>query len=165
MGDNHFFHDLRTTTYEPSPVKPIAQAASVLLTKGPGSPEVLMVRRSESLRFFGGFFVFPGGKVAAADAEVPLVPAERPTDRPTAEHVRYIAAAREVFEEIGVLVARSAGGEFPPASPELAQCRRDLAEERLSFAQVLTRFGLAVHQADFIPVGHLVTPPFTSPRF
>ena len=57
----------------PPPINPITEAASVLLARSPGSREVFVVRRSARLRFFGGFLVFPGGKVAPADAEVPLV--------------------------------------------------------------------------------------------
>ena len=46
----------------------IAEAASVLLARGPGSAEVFVVRRAATLRFFGGFLAFPGGKVNPEDA-------------------------------------------------------------------------------------------------
>ena len=50
----------------------IAKAASVMLTKGPGSSELFVVRRAEALRFMGGFVAFPGGKVAPEDRAVSL---------------------------------------------------------------------------------------------
>src|SRR5207253_4513713 len=91
----------------------VSEAASVLLTRGRGSPQVFAVRRSESLRFFGGFIAFPGGRVSPADAA--LDPA---TD------ARRVAAARELFEETGVLVARRPDGTFP-AGDGLNHYRRE----------------------------------------
>ena len=46
----------------------ITEAASVLLARGPGSAEVLLVGRAPTLRFMGGFHAFPGGKVHRSDA-------------------------------------------------------------------------------------------------
>ena len=48
----------------------LAEAAGVLLTRGPGSLELYVVRRNERLRAFGGFHAFPGGKVAPGDGEL-----------------------------------------------------------------------------------------------
>jgi 8-oxo-dGTP pyrophosphatase MutT (NUDIX family) len=64
----------------------IAEAASVLLARGPGSPEVLLVARAPSLRFLGGFHAFPGGKVHSSDADL-----ARPDAGP-----RHVAAVREL---------------------------------------------------------------------
>lgn len=52
-----------------TPVAP-RPAASVLLVR-PGRRaglEVYMIRRQTSMRFLGGYYAFPGGKVDAADA-------------------------------------------------------------------------------------------------
>ena len=95
----------------------IAEAAGVLLTRGPGSPDIYVVRRNERLRAFGGFHAFPGGKVAPSDAALlPDVP----------RGARIVAAVRELFEEIGVLLARRGDGSFPDSGAELDQLRRDL---------------------------------------
>ena len=51
-----------------APAPPVTAAASVLLARGPGSPEVLVVGRAPQLRFMGGFHAFPGGKVHPSDA-------------------------------------------------------------------------------------------------
>lgn len=131
----------------------VAEAASVLLTRGRGSPQVFAVRRSEKLRFFGGFIAFPGGRVAPADA----------TLDPNID-VRRVAAARELFEETGVLIARRPDGSFP-SGPDLDHLRRELIAERLSFAEVLRMLGARLHPEDFVRVGDLVTPPFTATRF
>ncbi|HEX5268894.1 MAG TPA: MBL fold metallo-hydrolase, partial [Gemmataceae bacterium] len=130
-----------------------AEAASVLLTRGRGSPQVYAVRRSEALRFFGGFIAFPGGRVGPADAAL-----DPPLDG------RRAAAARELFEETGVLVARRPDDSFP-AGPDLEPLRRELLADRLPFADVLGALGARVRAEDFARVGDLVTPPFTAVRF
>jgi ribonuclease/clavin/mitogillin len=142
----------------------IAEAASVLLTGGPGSADVFVVRRSERLKFFGGFFAFPGGKVAPGDAHVPTL--EGDPDRQVA--ARRIAAARELFEETGVLVARRADGTFPPAGPILERLRRDMLAQGaggLPFPEALKSLGLTIRKEDFVLAGALTTPAFTPIRF
>jgi glyoxylase-like metal-dependent hydrolase (beta-lactamase superfamily II)/8-oxo-dGTP pyrophosphatase MutT (NUDIX family) len=149
----------------PSPSTPSLPApipaASVLLARGPGSAEVLLVRRNAQLRFFGGFWAFPGGKLAAEDAHTPVLggPAE------PEGNCRRAAAARELFEETGVLLARRGDGSFPQAGPELDDCRRELCAGRLLFPALLARFGLTLHAADLRPLGDITTPPFVALRF
>ena len=56
-------------TSAPSPPVVPRPAASVLLVR-PGTTcpvEVYMIRRQKSMRFLGGFYAFPGGKVEGAD--------------------------------------------------------------------------------------------------
>jgi glyoxylase-like metal-dependent hydrolase (beta-lactamase superfamily II)/8-oxo-dGTP pyrophosphatase MutT (NUDIX family) len=127
----------------PAPLR----AASVLLTRGPGSPEVFTVRRAEGLRFMGNFWAFPGGKVQADDPH------------PQA------SAARELFEETGVLVARRADGSFPPADAALAEARRALLADTLAWGALLAERGLTVRPDDFLYAGSIVTPEFNPVRF
>jgi glyoxylase-like metal-dependent hydrolase (beta-lactamase superfamily II)/8-oxo-dGTP pyrophosphatase MutT (NUDIX family) len=145
-------------------LSPTTPAASVLLARGPGAAEVLLVRRSAALRFFGGFWAFPGGKIDPADAATPLH-TDSPTDDGGRHNVRRVAAARELFEETGVLVARAADGSFPPAGPALAQLRRDMSAGQLSFKEVLARLQLTLHAGDFALLGDITTPPFVTLRY
>jgi len=78
-----------------------------------------MVRRHEGTAFMAGAHVFPGGRVDAADRETADAgwcdgiadAAARFPDLPPADAVAYyVAAARELFEEAGVLLARDASG-------------------------------------------------------
>jgi glyoxylase-like metal-dependent hydrolase (beta-lactamase superfamily II)/8-oxo-dGTP pyrophosphatase MutT (NUDIX family) len=139
------------------PSSAITDAASVLLARGPGSSEVYLVRRAENLRFFGGFVVFPGGKVGGEDGPLATTaPGLTP---------RHVAAVRELFEETGVLLARTAAGSFPAGSPELVRARHDLNNGRLRLADLLSRWGLALRADDLALAGTLVTPPFSAMRF
>jgi ribonuclease/clavin/mitogillin len=138
-------------------------AASVLLARGPGSPEVFLIKRGEQLRFFGGFWAFPGGKVAAEDEHVPLTkPIITDTTRARA---RRGAAARELFEETGVLVARRGDGSFPGAAPRLERFRRELNAGNTTFLQVLAALGLSLCPDDFTLIGDVTTPAFTPLRY
>jgi glyoxylase-like metal-dependent hydrolase (beta-lactamase superfamily II)/8-oxo-dGTP pyrophosphatase MutT (NUDIX family) len=139
----------------------IAKAASIILAKGSGSSELFLVRRTEKLRFFGGFFVFPGGKVSPADGEIPLVGEERSA----VSSELYVAAARELFEETGVLIARRSDGSFPASGEVLQYLRRKMIEEDLPFAQVLARLDATLRSEDFLLLGGLTTPAFVPTRF
>jgi 8-oxo-dGTP pyrophosphatase MutT (NUDIX family) len=93
-------------------------AATVLLLREAGEGvEALMIRRHEGMRFLGGAWVFPGGTVDAADRSptgVSTAARERCRARLEATAVRplsdedavavYLAACRETFEEIGILL-------------------------------------------------------------
>lgn len=130
----------------------IIPAASVLLARGPGSRAVYAIRRSAALRFFGGFWAFPGGRLDPADG--PLSP----------EALRR-AACRELFEEAGVLLARRADGSFAAHDNGLASARRAVLAGELGFAQLLIGRGLTIDADDFVRVGEVTTPPFAAVRF
>ena len=134
----------------------ITQAASVLLARGRGSRELFVVARTAALRFLGGFLAFPGGKVHASDAEL-----ARTTSGLTAQHV---AAIRELFEEIGVLLARDSTGEFP-AAEVIGLSRKRLMSEQITFNDLLAEHRLHLRPEDLTFVGALVTPPFSPVRF
>ena len=89
-------------------------AATVLLLRdaaGDGALEVLMTRRSPHASFAAGAYVFPGGGIDALDAAPATHAAadRRPTQNDL-HLTQAIAAIRESFEELGVLLARHAGG-------------------------------------------------------
>ena len=102
---------------EPAPLRP---AATVLLLRdgtGPdGQPgtEVLMTRRSMSASFAPGAYVFPGGGIDAADAAAHGLARHRPQQDGTAL-TQAVAAIRESFEELGILLAYHADGRMADA--------------------------------------------------
>ncbi len=120
------------------PVRPLS-AATVLLLRdappesGPPGLQVLMTRRSAQASFAPGAYVFPGGGIDALDADpaTHAAAARRPSQND--EHLtQAIAAIRESFEELGVLLARHADGRMAGANdiaalnrhaPFAAQCQ------------------------------------------
>lgn len=138
----------------------VRPAASVVLVRDDG--RVLWVRRGEALRFAGGFYAFPGGGVDVADAGIPLLHSER---LDAAEQPCVVAAARELFEETGVLAAVDAS-RVPLAERKAA--REGLLARpnaSVSFSEFLLRHRLAIDAALFEPAGRWVTPPALPIRF
>jgi glyoxylase-like metal-dependent hydrolase (beta-lactamase superfamily II)/8-oxo-dGTP pyrophosphatase MutT (NUDIX family) len=141
-------------------VSDITAAASVLLARGPLSSEAFVVRRAETLRAFGGFHAFPGGKVSCADADL----AARLGDA-SPYAAQRVAAVRELFEETGVLVACRADGSFPASDIDFTHFRTELLADRLTLGDVLSRRQLAIRLDDIPYAGTLVTPAFAPLRF
>ena len=134
-------------------------AAAVVLVRerGDGEAEVFWARRGERLSFQGGFYAFPGGQRDAEDAQLPV---EHCDDQ---EHAAMIAcAARELFEETGVLAARGADSL---TKGQLASVLDDFASGRMTFPALLAHYGLRLDARDFRPAGRWVTPPFSPRRF
>ena len=120
----------------PAPLRP---AATVLLLRDSHRPdgqpciEVLMTRRSMTASFAPGAYVFPGGGIDPADADAAshALARHRPQqDGPAL--TQAIAAIRESYEELGILLARHADGRMADArtlaalersAPLLGQCR------------------------------------------
>ena len=137
----------------------VRPAASVVLVRPDG--RVLWVRRGEQLRFSAGFYAFPGGGVDIDDAAVPIKNAER---LDASEAPCIAAAARELFEETGVL-AVPGGAKVPPAEREAVRRRLLERPPTASFGEFLARHGLAVDAGQFAPAGRWVTPPALPIRF
>ena len=92
---------------EPAPLRP---AATVLLLRdGASGVEVLMTRRSATASFAPGAYVFPGGGIDAADA-LAHGQSTRRASQCDLHLTQAIAAIRESFEELGILLARKADG-------------------------------------------------------
>jgi len=86
-----------------------AAATVLLLRDTPSGIEVLMTRRSTTASFAPGAYVFPGGGIDAADAAAHSQSTRRPTQSDL-HLTQAIAAIRESFEELGVLLARRDDG-------------------------------------------------------
>jgi 8-oxo-dGTP pyrophosphatase MutT (NUDIX family) len=71
-------------------------------------------------------------------------------------------AARELFEEVGVLLAR--GAEALTVG-QRASLFDDLESGRMTWPQLLEHYGLQLDNEDFSFVGRWVTPPFAPRRF
>ncbi len=128
----------------------------VMYRQAKAGVEVFWVKREKALRFAGGFYAFPGGKVDRADAEVPVRGASGE------EAAARVAAARELFEETGVLVAEGAEALGPE---RLTALRRALLEGQLPWKTLLAEAGLTLRAEDFRSAGRWITPPYMPVRF
>ncbi len=139
---------------------PSPRDASTVVLLRPAPPgagvEVYWVLRAPTASYLGRFHTVPGGGVDRADAAIAVRGATGD------EAQTRVAAARELFEEAGVLLAR---GERQPAQAERDAARRALLAGETSFAGVLERFSLALDAADLEDAGRWVTPPFNPVRF
>lgn len=137
-------------------VTPRPAAAAIILSPGPdGSPEILLARRNKSLPFMGGHHVFPGGRLDKEDAEGFVHGAADD------EQARAIfAAAREVFEETGLLCVRDV-----PDPGALRGHRFRLLAREAGFSGILDELKVRLHAEDFVPAGTWVTPPFSPMRY
>jgi 8-oxo-dGTP pyrophosphatase MutT (NUDIX family) len=109
------------------PNKPPRDASTLILLDHSGpSPKVLMGKRHHGHVFMPGTFVFPGGRVDAADRRMPVGGALDPraekklmlhTRRPSAAKARGLAltAIRETFEETGLLLGSK--NDTAPSTP------------------------------------------------
>jgi glyoxylase-like metal-dependent hydrolase (beta-lactamase superfamily II)/8-oxo-dGTP pyrophosphatase MutT (NUDIX family) len=142
------------------PPPPVAAAklssVVVLYRRAPGGVEVFWVKREKALAFAGGYYAFPGGKLDKADAEVPVRGASGQ------EAALRVAAARELLEEAGVLVAAGAERLSPD---EVRELRRALLEKRATWPELLQRHGLTLRAEDLPEAGRWVTPEFAPVRF
>jgi 8-oxo-dGTP pyrophosphatase MutT (NUDIX family) len=92
--------------------RPRDAAALVLCRRDRGEPQVLLGRRHGGLAFMPNLYVFPGGRVDAADARVPRATELRPVvlarlargATPARARALALAAIRETYEEAGLLV-------------------------------------------------------------
>jgi glyoxylase-like metal-dependent hydrolase (beta-lactamase superfamily II)/8-oxo-dGTP pyrophosphatase MutT (NUDIX family) len=139
--------------------QPKDAAAVILLRQNtdPDNPEVYWVKRSDKLAFLGGFHAFPGGQIDPTDSDVEVKNAPNPE---TATMIS--GAARELFEELGVLVAH--GGELLTKG-QRASLLDDLESGRMSWPALLQHYELHLDANDFTYAGRWVTPPFSPRRF
>ena len=122
-------------------MKSMRRATSVILLRrsASGSAEVYLVERNPKLRFFGGYWAFPGGVIDAGDGE---------GDRRLLE-----SAQRELFEETGVLLGVEISGEREAV-------RKALLDEDRTAWDAGPRVATPLE-----PAGDITTPPFAPIRY
>ena len=158
-------------------------AATVILARPPF--EVYLARRSSSSAFAPDAFVFPGGTIDAQDASQAsrartlglepdrleqefraAIPADLPCDEPTVDREEgatlFITALRELFEEAGVLLARTAAGltigDACADWDSVAAERIAVRNGTLSFADFLNRHDWYADARALTFFSHWITP-------
>ena len=146
-----------------------------------GSPELLMVRRSQRAGFAPGAFVFPGGVLEEADYSahaLALSPGLAPraagsvledVESPAKALGFLIAAIRETFEEVGILLAnRGEDGLWQPSAAEgeeLESVRRQVGGRSTVFFQWVSSAGLHLATERLVYFAHWITPESRPKRF
>lgn len=165
-----------------TPVPPRVAATVVLLrptaTGGSGGAEdgfeVYVIRRAASMAF-GGVYAFPGGGVDLTDSQVHLDWSGPPPQQwarrlgVPADQAQAVvcAAAREVFEEAGVLLA----GPQPDtvvgdvSADDWESARRALVAREIGFADLLRERKLFLRADLLAPWARWITPEFEPRRF
>ncbi len=127
---------------------------------------VYMTKRPKTMKFFGGFFVFPGGAVEEGDHVQSSDYILNWNHDNTFDSSHYVAAARELFEEVGVLLCSTDDESTIQLKKESElDYRRLLLNGEISFIEMLKQEGLHLNLEHLTYFGHLTTPKTNPIRF
>jgi 8-oxo-dGTP pyrophosphatase MutT (NUDIX family) len=150
----------------PAPARPAATV--VILRDGGQGLEAFMVVRHRAIDFAGGALVFPGGKVDRGDAD-PGWGALAPVAAAPPARSLYVAAARESFEEAGLMLARRQGAPGLLSAAETHELvdrhRANLIAGKISFLDLVRRERLQLATDLMVPFAHWITPEGVPKRF
>jgi 8-oxo-dGTP pyrophosphatase MutT (NUDIX family) len=140
---------LAGTLNQDAPVVPRPASTVLLVDSLPAPWRLLMMRRPGAAAFAPGAYVFPGGSVHPEDAEL--------------GDVNRAAAIRELFEEVGILLARRPDRRFARDR----ECRR--LRERLAAGDAWTAalggLGLTPALDRLVFLARWITPEVVARRF
>jgi glyoxylase-like metal-dependent hydrolase (beta-lactamase superfamily II)/8-oxo-dGTP pyrophosphatase MutT (NUDIX family) len=150
--------------------EPKPAATVVLLRPGPHGLEVLLTHRPASMAFAPDVHVFPGGRVDNADTDPSILARSLVSPDEACEALggdmapidalgAYVAAIREAFEEVGILLADHVMGA------DLATARRRLLESPAAFPSIAGELDLRLRTDLLVPLSRWVTPPILERRF
>ncbi|MFX0136181.1 MAG: hypothetical protein ACFFDN_21255 [Candidatus Hodarchaeota archaeon] len=166
-------------------------AASVILIRkslkeaGDTDFEILLIKRSKTMKFLGGYHAFPGGKIKGIDYD------ERNLKRCRGRNINqaynillnqntsfkekkiaisfWIAAIREVFEEIGILLAyrdnKLVGLSNENDISRYQKYREELIKSEISMLEIMEAEDLYYALDKLHYFRHFITPPVSPIRF
>lgn len=158
-------------------------ASTVLLIRpdGNGGFEVLLTRRPREMRFYGGFYVFPGGTIEPQDRSAEVLGRCRGLSAAEAEKIlggnfqsdlalaHWVAGIRELFEEVGIVLCTDESGvevQSDSGSQErFEEKRRALVAGSLDFSAFLAAENLFIDLKRAAYFSHRVTPDGYPYRF
>lgn len=150
-------------------------AATVAVTRdGPAGLETLLLQRADRGDHNSGAWVFPGGLVDAADADVPVsgLSDEQANATLAVEQgglAFYVAAIRECLEEAGLLFATDGIGQGvhlrSDAGARLLDLRPALQSGTASMAEACRELQLSLAADQLFYVAHWLTPVGRTKRF
>ena len=171
---------------EPSSAPAVPRpAASVVIVRqsppGAGEPlEVWMIRRHETMKFLGGYYAFPGGRVDTTDGVAEAMASCHGVSVDAAETLFpghdgapalafWVTAVRELLEESGILLACDAAGRpidaSTPAARELIASLRKELMAGAALPSLLARQGWKCDLRGLRYLSHFITPTSSPIRF
>lgn len=166
--------DLATGRVAPSEARHAATVV-VLRDHDEHGLQAFMLRRTSSMAFAAGAYVFPGGSVDPRDAEhgigwagpSPAEWGEAFGVAPTLARELVCAAVRETYEESLVLLAGSTADTVLGDTRGLdwEADRQALLDHTMSFAEFLDKRGLVLRSDLLRPFGHWITPVIEKKRY
>jgi 8-oxo-dGTP pyrophosphatase MutT (NUDIX family) len=137
-------------------VRPKDAATLIIVRRDAEKPRLLMGRRNEGHNFMPGKWVFPGGRIDRSDFRAPYCDDLRPevaarveqTAPPARARALALAAVRETFEEVGLLLAKPA-----PVRPGAGPWRDFMA------------LGAEANLGALDFIARAITPPYRPKRF
>lgn len=152
------------------PAKPRTAATLMLARDGTDGLELFMVVRHHEIEFASGALVFPGGSVDPTDFDPRWRSLAEGVDQASDEMLGLMAAAaREAFEECGVLFARGArGGPLIDGARAEAlgrDYRQTIEKGKVGFADMIEQEGLVAAFDQLVHFAHWITPPHMPKRF
>jgi 8-oxo-dGTP pyrophosphatase MutT (NUDIX family) len=155
--------------------EPKSAATVILLRPAENSgPEVFLTRRPEQMDFLGGAYVFPGGTVRKEDGAERILkrcagisPQEARNIlgahlKPDVALGHWVTGIRELFEEIGVLLAMTPEGRSADICEEK---RRRVVQGQISFYELLESEKLLCDTGRLTYFSHWLTPEEFAIRF
>ena len=151
------------------------KSASVIVLRDAPNLQVLLMRKAERANDSNsGLVVFPGGVLDAHDRQAHTL--VRGLDDAAASQRFHlaeggldylVAAARECFEEVGLLLAVDANGQrlSGPLSNEAHSARQQLLAGTAAMGSILQSLDLRLQASDWVYVSHWLTPPGVSKRY
>lgn len=143
---------------------PLDAATVVMLRDGEDGLQVLLMRRHQASNVLGGVYVFPGGKLDAADQDAqwlsrlsqdsdilhqrlnePALPSQRAVGL-------FVAAMREAFEECKVLLGRQT------ANVQETQALQQALSQGQSWHEVFQSNSVQLHTELLVPWTRWITP-------
>ena len=162
-------------------VRPRRAATVILLRHAEPGFEVFLTRRPDTMPFLGGMYCFPGGAVAKGDSSEAMLAQCTGLLPETARRTIgaqfsprealgfWVAAIRELFEEVGILLANTASGAplmiNRRTAEKLADAHRKRQNNSPTFAALLNNEGLRCDLASLVYFAHWQTPAHVSTRF
>ena len=166
-----------------SPATPHPASTVVLVRPGPdGGAEIFMNRRPEKMETYAGAYVFPGGRVEETDWSKKMLELVRGLSPADAQRILgadsnaesclgyWVAAARELFEEAGILFfvgTDSAASSTAAGNPaeRLTEQRRRLQRGTMNFPSLLESERLHCDVSRLTYFFHRITPEHYPVRF